>query len=190
MRGLPVLTASIRRRLTAVARGEAAADLYLRGGTLLNVYTGEVYPANVAVAGERIAYVGLRDDMVGPRTQIVEAAAHVLVPGYIDPHVHPAPLVTPSALARHVLPLGTTAVFADTLHLWELGGAPAFRAAAAGLARAPLKFYWMIRPHAQSRSRDEARRFRLGDLARALGHPWAVAIGEVTRWPDAWSGRP
>jgi adenine deaminase len=45
-----------RRALTAVARGQAHADLYLRGATLLNVYTGEVYPANVAARGERIAY--------------------------------------------------------------------------------------------------------------------------------------
>ncbi len=37
-----------RRRLTDVARGAAPADLYVRGGTLLNVYTGEIYPANVA----------------------------------------------------------------------------------------------------------------------------------------------
>src|SRR5207248_756595 len=62
----PVMTAGQRRRLTVVARGEAPADLYVRGGTLLNVYTGELYRANVAVAGERIAYVGERDDMVGP----------------------------------------------------------------------------------------------------------------------------
>ena len=54
-----------RARLLAVARGEAPADRYVRGGLLLNVYTGEVYPANVAIAGERIAYVGLREDMVG-----------------------------------------------------------------------------------------------------------------------------
>jgi adenine deaminase len=117
-------------------------------------------------------------------------AGRVLVPGYIDPHVHAAHLVTPSALARHLLPLGTTTVFADTLQFWELGGLTAFRRVADGLSRAPLKFYWMIRPHAQSRSRDEARRFRVRDLARALAHPWTVAIGEVTRWPDAWSGRP
>src|SRR5438552_73854 len=26
------------------------------------------------------------------------------------------------------------------------------------------------------------------DLGKALAHPRAVAIGEVTRWPDAWSG--
>ena len=67
------MTVAQRRRLTAVARGAAPADLYVRGGTLLNVYTGEIYPANVAIAGERIAYVGLRDDMVGPRTTTHDA---------------------------------------------------------------------------------------------------------------------
>ena len=46
------MTSHERRRLTAVARGDAPADLYLRGGTLLNVYTGELYPANVAIRGE------------------------------------------------------------------------------------------------------------------------------------------
>jgi len=183
------MTAAQRRELTRVARGEAPAALYLRGGTLLNVYTGELYLANVAVLGERIAYVGGREDMVSRRTRVLEVGGRILVPGYIDPHVHPAHLVTPSALARHLLRLGTTSVFADTLQLWELGGLAGFRAAADALARSPLKFYWMIRPHAQSRSPDETRRFRLSDLARAMEHPGAVAIGEVTRWPDAWSGQ-
>lgn len=176
------------RRRTAVARGEAPADLFLRGGTVLNVYTGELYPANVAVAGERVAYVGAREDMVRPRTRVLDVAGRVLVPGYIDPHVHPSNLITPSAFARHVLPLGTTTLFADTLQVWELGGLAAFRAMAAALEPAPLKFYWMVRPHAQSRSRDEPRRFRRADLTRALDHPRTVAVGEVTRWPDAWGG--
>ena len=185
----PVTTLRERRRLTAVARGEAPADLYVRGGTLLNVYTGEIYPANVAIAGERIAYVGLRDDMVGPRTETLDAAGRVLVPGYIDPHVHPAHMVTPSGLARHLLPLGTTTVFADTLQFWELGGLRAFRTVADALAASPLKFYWMIRVHAQARSSDEPRRYRPRDLARALDHPWTLAAGEVTRWPEVWGGR-
>jgi adenine deaminase len=182
------VTVAQRRRLTAVARGAAAADLYVRGGTLLNVYTGELYAANVAIAGERIAYVGPRDDMVGPRTATLDASGRVLVPGYIDPHVHPAHLVTPSALARHLLPLGTTTVFADTLQFWELGGLRAFTTVADALARSPLKFYWMIRVHAQARSRDEPRRYPLRDLARALDHPWTIAAGEVTRWPEVWAG--
>src|SRR5262245_60281555 len=165
------MNAASRRALTAVARGQVPAHLYLRGATLLNVYTGELYPANVAVRGERIAYVGLRADMVGPRTRVLDLAGRVLVPGYIDPHVPPAHVVTPSAFARHVLPLGTTTVVADTLQIWELGGLAAFRAVADALARSPLKFYWMIRLHAQSRTADEARRFALPTLARALEHP-------------------
>jgi adenine deaminase len=182
------MTSLERLRLTAVARGAAPADLYLRGGTLLNVYTGELYPANVAIQGERIAYVGLRAETIGPRTRVLDVAGGILTPGYIDPHVHAAHLVTPSAFARHMLPLGTTTVFADTLQIWELGGLRAFRAVADGLARSPLKFYWMIRSHGQSRTLDEAKRFPLRDLARAMEHPWTVAIGEVTRWPDAHAG--
>lgn len=184
------MTPAARRALIAVARGEAPADLYVRGGTLLNVYTGELYPAGVAVKGERIAYVGPRADMVGSRTRVLEAAGRVLVPGYIDPHVHPANLATPSALARHVLPLGTTTMFADTLQFWELGGFRAVRSVAEGLARSPLKFYWMIRVHGQSRTVDEPRRFPLRDIARALEQPWAAAVGEVTRWPDVHAGAP
>ena len=184
------MTVAERRRLTAVARAAAHADLYVRGGTLLNVYTGELYRANVAVAGERIAYVGARDDMVGPRTGVLDATGRVVVPGYIDPHVHPAHVVTPAALARHLLPLGTTTLFADTLQFWELGGLAGFRVVADTLARSPLKFYWLVRLQAQTRTTDEPRRFRGRDLARALAHPWTVAAGEVTRWPDAHAGRP
>jgi adenine deaminase len=184
------VTIAERRRLTDVARGAAPADLYVRGASLLNVYTGEIYPAAVAVKGERIAYVGPRDDMVGPRTRVVDARTQVLVPGYIDPHVHPATLTTPAALARFILPLGTTTVVADTLQFWELGGLAAFRAVADALLASPLRFYWMLRPHAQSRAPGEWRRFEPRALARAMAHPRALAIGEVTRWPDAWRGDP
>jgi adenine deaminase len=182
------MTLTERARLVAVARGAAPADLYVRGGTVLDVHTGELYRANVAIAGERIAYVGSSETMVGARTRLIDAAGRVLVPGYIDPHVHPAHLVTPSALARYVLPLGTTSVFADTLQFWELGGVEAFRIAADALARSPLKFYWMIRVHGQSRSTGESRRFPVAALRRALRHPWAVAVGEVTRWPELRAG--
>jgi len=184
----PMLALDARRRLGAVARGERAADLLLRGGSVLNVFTGEIYAANVAIAGERIACVGMREDVVGPRTRVVDVTGRVLVPGYIDPHVHPANLVTPSAFARHVLPLGTTTVVADTLQFWQTGGARAVRAVADALARSPLKFFWMLRVHGQSRTRDEMRRFPLRELERLLEHPWVLALGEVTRWPDAHRG--
>lgn len=177
-----------RAALTAVARGQAEADRYVRGGLLLNVYTGEIYPANVAIKGERIAYVGPRDDMVGPRTELIDGAGRTLVPGYIEPHAHPWNLGTPAVLARHVLPLGTTTIFADNLSVYILGGARGFERAVEALSRLPLKFYWMVRVHAQSRTGDESRRFPMSTLRRLLGNPWVAAIGEVTRWMDVWAG--
>src|SRR5262249_9600197 len=144
----------------------------------------------VAIRGERIAYVGVREEMVGARTQVVDASGRVLVPGYIDPHVHPATLTTPSALARFILPLGTTTVVADTLQFWELGGPSALQTVPDALMTAPLRFYWMVRPHGQSRSAGEWRRFGVASLARAFAHPRTLAVGEVTRWPDAWRGDP
>ena len=180
-----------RAALTAVARGAAPADRYVRGGTLLNVHTGERYPANVAIRGERIAYVGDRDDMLGPRTEVVDATGRTLVPGYVEPHAHPWTLVTPAALARHVLPLGTTAIFADNLPLYWLGGVRGFEAAARALARGPLRYYWLVRPHGQSRGggADGTRRFPLAAIARMLDQPWTAAAGEITRWPDVAAGR-
>ena len=44
--------------LLAVARGDTPADLLLRGGSIVNVFTREVERGNVAICGGRIAGVG------------------------------------------------------------------------------------------------------------------------------------
>ncbi len=45
-------------RLIETARGERPAELFVRGGTIANVYSGELHEGNVAVTGGRVAYVG------------------------------------------------------------------------------------------------------------------------------------
>jgi adenine deaminase len=177
-----------RRALAAVARGDAPADRYVHGGLVLNVYTGELYPAHVAIRGERVAYVGPRDDMVGPRTGVIDARGRTLVPGYIEPHAHPWNLVTPAALARHVLPLGTTAVVGDNLSCYQLCRAPGFARAMAALSRLPLRYYWMVRIEAQAQVPGEATMFPLPALRRLLDAPEVVAVGETTRWPRVEAG--
>ena len=47
----------LRDRIDA-AEGVRKADLVLRGGQLVNVATGEIYPADVALAGDVVAAVG------------------------------------------------------------------------------------------------------------------------------------
>jgi adenine deaminase len=74
--------AELQRRV-AVARGDEPPDLVLKGGRVLSVFTGEVFDADVAIAGEHVAGVGAYD---GP--SVTDVSGHVLVPGLIDAHMH------------------------------------------------------------------------------------------------------
>ena len=65
------------------------ADLVIENGTLVNVNTGEYYPANVAVFQQRI--VAVDEDVsayVGPQTRHLDAQGQYLVPVLLDSHIH------------------------------------------------------------------------------------------------------
>jgi len=183
-------TAEDLRALAAVARGAAPADLYLEGGRVLNVYSGEVLEANVAIARGRVAYVGTRRGMVGPQTRVCPLDGRVLVPGYIDPHCHPVALYGPTALAAAVLPLGTTAMVADTIWILAHGGHARATEVLEQLSALPLRYYWFLRLHAQG-AHPQEEEFFSPDRIRALMHLDSVrTVGEITRWPLLYGGDP
>ena len=68
---------------------KADEDLFLGGGTILNVYSGELLKMNIGIKGERIWYVGPSSDMIDEHTRVLDMSQKILVPGYIDPHFHP-----------------------------------------------------------------------------------------------------
>ncbi|MDK8657946.1 adenine deaminase, partial [Actinotignum sanguinis] len=61
------------RQLLDVAYGRAHADTIIDNGILVNVLTGETYPASVAIAYGRVAAVGNVDAQRGPNTTILDA---------------------------------------------------------------------------------------------------------------------
>lgn len=119
-----------RQRLLETIRGEHPADLFIQGGKIANVYSGEVFEGNVAVVGERMAYVGEGEQAVGPQTEVLDASGMIVSPGYVEAHSHPWVLYNPVSLAEGVLPLGTTTLVADNLSLYMQMGPDGFRAMA------------------------------------------------------------
>ena len=100
--------ADLARRL-AVARGDEPADLVVRGGRVLSVFTREWLETDVAIADGFIAGLG---DYEGGRRSTRRAAG--VVPGFVDAHMHlESSKLLVDEFARLVLPLGTTAVVAD-----------------------------------------------------------------------------
>ncbi|MGW4173068.1 amidohydrolase [Streptomyces chartreusis] len=67
------------------------ADLLFTGGPVLTP-EGRTATA-VAVTGDRITAVGHEEvhDLAGPRTEVVDLAGRLLLPGFQDAHVHPVP---------------------------------------------------------------------------------------------------
>ena len=166
-----------------VALGQEKADLFVRGGTVVNVYSGELLPANVAVLGERVAYVGPSEAAVGPETEVVDARSLYVAPGWIEPHSHAYLYYNPESLAEAVLPGGTTTVVSDDLVFSMLGGAATSRAVADECARLPVRFLWYARPEPASPIEGgEQNYFGHERLEAVLDHSLVMGVGEAPAW--------
>lgn len=126
--------------LLAVARGEEPADLVLEGAQLLNVFTLETYPAQVAIVGERIAGIG-----EGYEGREVHHLKGYLLPGFLDAHLHlESSLLRPYAFAQAVIPRGTTTVVADPHEMANVAGLEGIRYLIEASRGLPLSVFWML----------------------------------------------
>jgi adenine deaminase len=186
---LPVrlrLNRAARARLLAVAAGEREADLAIRGGRILNVFTGEVVAADVGVAEGRIAWIGLEG---APARDAIDADGAILVPGLIDAHGHADILTTPASFAREVVGHGTTAMVTDTFNMLRWLAPCDVRRFLEGQAEATLKFLWAIAPDRTTFTFDEPLRPDPQVVRRLMEElPGVVGSGELTTWPQLLAG--
>ena len=166
-----------------VALGQEPADLFVRGGTVVNVYSGELARTNVAVLGDRIAYAGPSEEAVGPETEMVDAEGYYVAPGWIEPHSHTYLYYNPESLAEAILPGGTTTVVSDDLVFSLFGGSETSRAVMDESARLPVRFLWYARPEPASPiERGEEDYFDHERLEEVLDHPLVAGVGEAPAW--------
>lgn len=114
-----------RARAVAAAHGDAPFDLLIAGGTVVDVATGELRPADVGLSGSMIAAVippGSRSDAA----HRLDVTGAFVSPGLIDMHMHvESSMVTPATYAKAVLARGTTSVVWDPHELANVAGVPA-----------------------------------------------------------------
>jgi adenine deaminase len=109
-----------------VAVGQQLADLALIGGEVVDVHTGGQRRADVAVHGRRIARIGDVESIVGDDTVRVDVSGLILVPGFIDPHLHiGGSQLEIRRLAEILVPAGTIAVATDFYEAGTIAGAEA-----------------------------------------------------------------
>ena len=110
-------SSSLRERILA-ASGEKRAGLVLKGARVVNVFTGELEEADVAIEAGYIAGVGSYEG----ETE-VDLSGKIICPGFIDGHIHlESSMVRPAEFERAVLPHGTTAVITDPHEIANVAG--------------------------------------------------------------------
>jgi adenine deaminase len=169
-------------------RQDEEAEVFLEGGRVLNVYSGEILESNVAVKGERIWYVGPHSDSVGKKTLRLDVSNKVLVPGYVEPHCHPWNIYNPVSLGEEFCRLGTTTLVCDNLIFYMMMGVEGFEAFMAAFSKMPVKFFWFVRLVPQTPLEQEDTLFSAANLKRLLRNPLILSIGEITRWQELIKG--
>ena len=174
----------LARRL-AVARGDEPADLVLRGGRVLSVFTREWLEADVAVVDGYVAGLG---DYQG--ADVIDVSGRYVVPGFIDAHMHlESPKLLPDEFARLVLPLGTTAVVADPHEIANVLGTDGVHWLLDFCSGLPLDVYFMA-PSCVPASRFESPRRPLttGDLEGLLRRSHVLGVAEMMNFPGVVAG--
>jgi adenine deaminase len=134
-----------REDLIDVALGKVNADLVIKGGNLVNVCTREIYPADIAVKGERIAVVGNVDHVMGPKTKVLNAKGKYIAPGLIDTHIHTYETqLGVDAFVRAAMPHGTTAIPTSFYGEGIIGGTKAIRFLLDEFEKTPLKILFLV----------------------------------------------
>ncbi|MBR3369341.1 MAG: adenine deaminase [Rhodobacteraceae bacterium] len=110
---LDLNAADLRARAVRAAQGLAPFDLLIEGGHVLDMVTGRQRRADVGVVGPLIASVH-SPDMACSAALRLDATGQVIVPGFIDTHMHvESSMVTPAEYAAAVVPRGVTTALWD-----------------------------------------------------------------------------
>ena len=170
-----------------MARGDQPADLVVRGARVFSAFTREWLEGDVAVAGSRFAGVGSYDG-----AETVEANGSMLVPGFVDAHVHiESSMLTLERFAEVVLARGTTTVVADPHELANVVGAQGVHWLLDAAESVPLNVFVMA-PSCVPASHFESPRgpIELGDMEDILRRPGALGVAEMMNFPGVIAGDP
>jgi adenine deaminase len=178
------MTSLLSRRL-AVARGDAPADLVVRGGRVFSVFTREWLATDVAVVDGFVAGLGAYDGR-----ETIDAKGQYVVPGFVDAHMHlESSKLLVDEFARLVLPLGTTAVVADPHEIANVLGTDGVHWLLDVCGRIPLDVWFMASSSVPASQFESPRReLSVGDLDALLRRRRVIGLAEMMNFPGVVHG--
>lgn len=177
---------ALARRL-AVARGDEPADLVVRGGRVLSVFTKEWLETDVAVVDGVVAGLGAYEG-----ADVLDADGRYVVPGFVDAHMHiETTKLLVDELSQLLLPLGTTTVVADPHEIANVLGTDGVHWLLDACDDVPLDVYFTASSCVPASGFESPRRpLSPGDLEGLLRRRRMVGLAEMMNYPGVIAGDP
>lgn len=140
------MTKEERRELIKVAMGYSNATLKLENANLVNVFSGEIYLANIYIYKKYIAdIVEVEKDSFKKADKIIDIQGKYLVPGFIDSHLHiESSHLTPYHFAEAIIPKGTTTIIADPHEICNALGEEGLNYMLKASENLPMNQYFLV----------------------------------------------
>lgn len=175
--------------LLAAARGDSPADLALANARVVNVFSGEILPGTVLIAGKRIAAV-LPEGETFKSVRAIDCAGSFIAPGFIDAHMHvESTMMPPSEFVKLASPHGTTGVVLDPHEIANVLGLPGIRAIMENARGLTLHCMFAASSCVPScHLETSGARLEAADLAPLFDDERIVALAEMMNFPGAVLG--
>jgi len=172
-----------------VASGRVPADLALRNGRFLDVFTGELMAGDMAIRNGRVIAVGPSGTYRGIQEQDLEN--RVVVPGLIDSHVHiESSMHGPAGFSSITVPRGTTTVIADPHEIANVRGMDGIRWILDASENVPQSVFVMLPSCVPATPFEDAGAvLEASDLAELIDHPRVLGLGEAMDYPGVAAAR-
>ena len=178
----------LQRRIQ-IARGAIPADLVLLNAQLVNVCSGECYPADVAIADGFV--VGVSAPGEGYRgLKERDLQGRWLAPGLIDGHMHiESTMLVLSEFAKIVTPRGITSVMLDPHEYANVMGVAGIRYVLESGRGLPLSAYVMISSCVTASYFESPYRVLMADdLLPLLENKQVLGLAEMMNMPGILHG--
>jgi adenine deaminase len=169
----------------AIARGEKPAELVFKNAKLVNVLSGEIHEANIAVDDGRIIGFG---DYKAKKTLNLKGA--YLAPSLIDGHFHvESSMLTAQEFTRAVVPHGTGAAVIDPHEYANVLGLDGIRYVLESTKNLAVDFFIMLPSCVPATALETAGAKLTADDLKLMMHDERIAgVAELMNFPGVYLG--
>ena len=179
------IDSSFLKKRILVAGKKIPADTVVKEAKILNVFTGEWMEGDLAIVDGVIAGIGQYEG-----NEIIDAQGKIIVPGFIDGHVHiESSMLTPREFAKVVLQHGITAVVTDPHEIGNVAGTKGIQYMLEDAKQLPLDIFVMLSSCVPTTPFEtNGARLDAEQLQPFLSEPEVLGLAEVMDFPSVASG--